>query len=364
VEAPVRRPALILLGVALLLGVIGCHRPFVPPRSQASSAQEGVRPVARPAPPVLGVDLYSKSNYRTAVVRVDGIRDLAYAKRFLAVASVGIAWNLYSPANHSNQILRTRNTLTPTHVGLLTRIARSDGLSVLYRPLVKIQGPKQWEGYVAPEDTARWFANYFQAELPYLRLAQKYHIKEFVVGTEIVQLEQSAPASQWRWFLNKVRHVYRGLVSYASWGGDFYPARQVVPPTAWYGVTAYPDFILPDSAPVSLLVRSWIRLFRYVPHAILTRTAIQEIGIPAGDGAYHSPWNWSRPYVHNETVQVRWFLSACYAARQLQLRGIYFWNLNLTDNPANPPFSPVTFEGKRGASAIRLCATILAQSTG
>src|SRR5262249_6117916 len=154
--------------------------------------------------------LYSKSNYRTAVVQRDGVRDLAYAKRFLKVASVGIAWNLFAPTNHSNKILRTRDTLTPANVGLLTKIAQSDGLSVLYRPLIKIEGPKQWEGYIAPSNTAWWFANYFRAELPYLKLAQKYHIKEFVVGTEVVQLEQSAPTSQWLWFLNKVRRVYQG----------------------------------------------------------------------------------------------------------------------------------------------------------
>lgn len=357
-----RRLVQVLLGVALLLGAAGCYRPLVPRSLPAAGGHPVVKHAAQRAHPALGVDLYSKSNYRTATVRTDGSRDLAYAKRFLKVASVGIAWNLFSPANHSNQVVRTANTLTPANVGLLTKIAKADRLSVLYRPLIKIEGPKQWEGYIAPSDTAQWFANYFRAELPYLKLAQKYHVKEFVVGTEIVQLEQSAPASQWRWFLGKVRHVYRGLVSYASWGRDFYPARQVVPPTAWYGVTAYPDFRLPDSAPVGQLVRAWVRVFRYVPHAVLTRTAIQEIGIPAGNGAYHTPWNWNRSYVLNETVQVRWFLSACYAARQLHLRGIYFWNLNLTDDPARPPkSSPVTFEGKRGARAIRRCSAILVQ---
>jgi hypothetical protein len=361
VEAPVSRFGQILLGVVLLLGAAGCYRPLVPRSLPPSGGHPRVKPWVLQAHPALGVDLYSKSNYRTAVVRADGIRDLAYAKRFLKVASVGIAWNLFAPANHSNQVLRTRNTLTPANVALLTKIAQSDRLSVLYRPLIKVEGPRQWEGYIAPSETAQWFANYYQAELPYLRLAQKFHIKEFVVGTEIVQLEQSAPASQWHWFLAKVRKVYNGWVSYASWGRDFYPARQVVPPTAWYGVTAYPDFNLPDSAPVGQLVRAWVRVFRYVPHAVLTRTAIQEIGIPAGNGAYHAPWNWNRPYVHNQTVQVRWFLSACYAARQLHLRGIYFWNLNLTDNPAKPAQSPVTFEAKRGAHAIRTCATILAQ---
>jgi hypothetical protein len=361
VAAPVSRLARILLGIVLLLGAAACNRPLLPPPSPPSGGHAGVKPATRQAHTALGVDLYSKSDYRTAVVRADGIRDLAYAKRFLKVASIGIAWNLFSPANHSNQVLRTRNTLTPANVELLTKIAQSDRLSVLYRPLVKIEGPKQWEGYLAPSDTARWFASYFAAEQPYLKLAQKYHVAEFVVGTEIVQLEQSAPASQWRWFLSKVRHVYRGVVSYASWGGDFYPAHQILPPTAWFGVTAYPDIYLPDSAPVGQLVRAWVRVFRYVSHAVLTRTAIQEIGIPAGNGAYHAPWNWNRSYVHNQTVQVRWFLSACYAARQLQLRGIYFWNLNLTDNPARPAPSPVTFEAKRGARAIRLCATILAQ---
>lgn len=299
-------------------------------------------------------------DYPTSIVRTDGQRDLKYARRFLRLHYVGVAWNLFSPSNHSDSVTRTSGSLTPAHLALLTRIAEADGLGVVYRPLIKLEGPKQWEGYVAPANTAAWFNSYFKAEFPYLQIAQKYHVREFVVGTELVQLEQSAPASQWKEFLAKAAHVYHGTLSYASWGGDYYPAHRKLPPTSLYGMTAYPDFRLPNSASVQTLTKSWIHEFRMVPLAVRERTAIQEIGIPAGNGAYDAPWAWNRPYVLNQTVQYRWFLSACYAARALRLRGIYFWNLNLTNNPHHPPWpSPVTFEGKRGALAIRKCVSIL-----
>lgn len=350
-----------LAGAALLLGIASCNRPLVPPSTPAGSDnRHPVKPPARIVQPIVGADIYAKSNYPTSTVRADGRRDLRYAKRFLKLTGIGISWNLFAPSRHSNQVLATASSLSPANVAVLTRIARADGLPVLFRPLVKVEGAKPWEGYLAPADTASWFNSYFHAELPYLLVAQKYHIEEFDVGTELVQLEQSAPTSQWRSFLAKVHHVYSGKVSYATWGTDFYAEYPAIPPTSWYGLTAYPDVALPDSASVPQLTRAWVRVFRYVPPSILVRTAIQEIGIPAGDGAYHAPWAWNRSYLLNEAVQARWFLAACYAARQLKLRGIYFWNLNLTDNPSKPPWpSVVTFEGKRAALAIRECGAIL-----
>jgi len=43
------------------------------------------------------------------------------------------------------------------------------------------------------------------------------------------------------------------------------------------------------------------------------------------------------------------------------MRGLFFWKVDLTDNPAYPADSLSTFEGKLGAGAIARCAAILAQ---
>jgi hypothetical protein len=38
---------------------------------------------------------------------------------------------------------------------------------------------------------------------------------------------------------------------------------------------------------------------------------------------------------------------------------VFFWKVDLTDNPAHPASSLSTFEGKEGAIAISKCAEIL-----
>ena len=58
-------------------------------------------------------------------------------------------------------------------------------------------------------------------------------------------------------------------------------------------------------------------------------------------------------------MQVNWFTAACSTVRRFHMRGVFFFKVNLTDNPAHPAKSLSTFEGKEGVSAIRQCVQIL-----
>ena len=121
----------------------------------------------------------------------------------------------------------------------------------------------------------------------------------------------------------------------------------------------YPGLYLPPSATVSQIVAGWDRVFRGMSGPTLYRTALDEVGIRATDGAYYHPSLWGVGGKLDETVQARWFTAACEVVQQYHLRGIYFWNVNLADDPAHPPFpSPPTFEGKTAAKSIRGCREI------
>lgn len=360
-EAQVVRITRVGLAAVVVLSAAACTRPFVPndaalAKSQLASTRLVSLAQYKVKKPVLGVDIYMPTNYSATVMHRDGPRDLAYIKDTLKASSVGIVWNLYAPSHHSNVIKATKNSLTPANVKYLTGLAKADHLTVQYRPLIKIETGKQWEGYIAPASQSRWFASYYKAELPYLKIAQKMDVKEVVTGTELALLNGS---SDWKGFLKKVKHVYHGVTSYATYGHQYYPNSRHLLPVSQFGVTAYPDFNLSDSASVSKLVKAWKAVFKSVPSAIKERTAIDEIGIPALNGAYHEPWNWNKKGKLNETVQARYFTSACEAVKDMHLRAIYFWNVNFTDYPAQPPFpSPPTFEGKKGATAIAGCAKL------
>jgi hypothetical protein len=63
--------------------------------------------------------------------------------------------------------------------------------------------------------------------------------------------------------------------------------------------------------------------------------------------------------VPDQDVQANWYIAACRTVRRYHLRGVFFWKVDLTDNPAHPATSLSTFEGKEGAVAISECAKIV-----
>ena len=136
-------------------------------------------------------------------------------------------------ADFSSTVERTAQTLTPANVAILTKIAQADGLQVEYRPLIFVTGSAKetWEGRVVPAHPAAWFASYYEAERPYLRGAQQFHIREFVAATEMHFLNGS---SLWEPFFAQLRAPVprHGLV--CDWDGDYLKSH--VPPSrtpAW-----------------------------------------------------------------------------------------------------------------------------------
>ncbi|MGA2539543.1 MAG: hypothetical protein ABSF53_26285 [Terracidiphilus sp.] len=100
------------------------------------------------------------------------------------------------------------------------------------------------------------------------------------------------------------------------------------------------------------------RKFAKVPASVLRRTAIDETGIGARAGAYKHPPAIGRRGRLDEQVQANWFTAVCRTVRQYHMRGVFFWKVDLTDNPAYPATSLSTFEGRKGAQAISECAQI------
>ena len=312
---------------------------------------------AAPARPVLGVDLYAARNYPLAVVTRDGARNLAYIRRHLRAQSAGIVWNLYSPGRRSNAVGHpARLSLTPTAVATLTRQAQKLGMSVEYRPLIRVGASAVWEGRISPASPRAWFRSLYRAELPYLRVAQRLHVGMFVVGTELKGLYGS-PA--WRGFLARVHQVYHGTVTYSSWQDQYYAQPGSLPPTSVAGVDPYPVVHAGPGASVSQLVAAWDSYFRKVPASVRERTVMQEVSIAARANSYAHPSDWQIPGRYARHVQVRWFKAACLVAAHYHMRGIYFYEVNLLDNPDHPLTFPAFFEGNRAAAtAIRGCRAI------
>jgi Glycoside Hydrolase Family 113 len=308
--------------------------------------------------PLLGIDLYSLSNYRAALVSADAQRTLKYIKSSLHASAVGISWNFYDTTYTSDVVQATSKTLTPANLAIVTKIAQGLGLRVEYRPqIVVTQEPNSWQGIITPANPRAWFNSYFNVEKPYLLLAQQLGIAEFVTANEMHRMN-STPG--WGAFFARARGVYHGIVSYTAWDEDYLPSAAHLLPVRYPGTNMYRPLFLPDNAPLARVTAAWEAYFRRVPASVLARTAIDETGIAARHGAYRHPGNTGPNDGRDEAVQVNWYLAACHTVLRFHMRAVYIWKVDLTDNPAHPAKSLSTFEGQKGAAAIRTCAHLLA----
>jgi len=309
--------------------------------------------------PVVGVNLWAKEDYTAAQTRADGIRMMSYIKNVLHAGAVDIVWNFFAPSYASTQVKWTSSTLTPQNVAILTQIAKQDHLLVEYRPMMFVLNVvNNWEGMISPSNDAAWFAAYYHANIPYLRLAEKYHVNEFVAGTEMDGVSRSP---LWNSFLIKSAKLYKGVFSYADHQYLYFPHKRFqIPPVGLVGLDDYEPLNLPSTATQAQVTAAYEQYFSTVPAALLRRTALDETGIQARAGAYQEPSFMYIPGTLDTEVQVNWYTAACMAMKRFHLRAVFFWKVDLADYPLTHPASSLsTFEGKPGAQAIGRCAAIL-----
>jgi len=361
------RLALIVTAVVACLGTTACTGAAAPSGHAAStaaaSAAATVRAAAgKPAPkPLAGVNLYVAENYSPAETKAWGERDLKYIADTLKLKAVAIAWD-YNVPSPSATTVAPSSPRTPTIADLaeLTSIARSYHLRVEYRVLYAIGNSDSRSVSIRPRNLTAWLRSLLAAETPALKLAQRDHVSEFVAGTEMASIDQSP---LWGAFFTKAARLYRGILSYASWGGKagfggFFSAQRIPLPLRYFGASAYPPINLPATASVAQLTKAWVAFLRRAPESLLRLTAIDETGIPAVAGSYPDPYQWNglgraKPDL---AVQARWYRAACQAADVVHVRALYFWSAVLSSNPAGAQPSLVGFEGHPATeAAIRSC---------
>lgn len=347
--------------VAVPLGAAVCGAVAVPSAQAQTIKVTTVN--ANNTKPVVGVNLYVKDNYSLKDVTEWGERDLKYIADTLKLKAVAIDWDYNVPSDGSD-VVETSRTRTPTIADLteLTNVAKSYGLRVEYRALFAINDSDSRDGSIVPRHIGAWLDSLLSTETPALKLAEDEHVSEFVAGTEMASVDRSA---QWGGFFKKAAKIYKGSLSYASWGGrsdpdsgGFFDKHRVDLPISDLGATAYPPIDLTRNASVAELTKAWKHfLTAHTPESVLRRTAIDEIGIPALSGSYHDPWQWDNLSGNADpTVQARWFEAACDAVTAEHMRGIYFWSEPLNDDPAKPFKSLVGFLGRpESLNAIKSC---------
>jgi hypothetical protein len=305
----------------------------------------------------LGLDSFVAYHCQDVAAYEQDARTQVGDDKALGANSIAFAFPIYMPSLTSDVVAARltcydRRFESPP-IGLLTKlvaIAHHAGLAVLLRPLVDLTSPgrrggeKGWRGIIAPADADVWFGHYWTAVRPYLAMAQADHVEHVAIASE---LDSIAAAPQWTALIAKARSVYTGdLVFDYSWNTS--------EPKSWKShatraVDAYPNLSDGASGQTSTqLLAQWNGLLATNgSYAIpdLSTVAVDEVGILAQVGAYLDPAASSLPastHPFNQSIQVRWFTTACAFAKQHHLPGLYFWGAWLSRNGGSLPSTPST----------------------
>ncbi|MHC5905945.1 glycoside hydrolase family 113 [Streptomyces sp. S6] len=360
-----------LMALALTAGCVaagaGVPAGGTAPRSAVSSASPDARPVlarvARPwraGDPQLGAQVlwYSYPGETDASVRVASVRLVNYmVGKHMNAISVTFPFATGGPT--SSRVGAAPGTPSVRHLGMLLDTAARAGLRITLRPLLDernlvAQDPLAWRGSLAPADRAAWFRSYEAFLAPYLTLAARHRANTFVLGAELTSLEDDP---RWRSVVAAARKAFPGELSYdANW--DDYVARRVPVPVDHLGIDAYFSLAhLGDDASAAQIAEGRQRWLDRKSTGNLPRIVLSEVGIVAASGAYRHPADWSGGGKTDTTVQRRWFEAACRVAKDRDMAGLYWWNLDFHADPGagTPAGARASFLGRPAEDVIASC---------
>ena len=118
----------------------------------------------------------------------------------------------------STQVKTNQSTPTVRSFADGVRVAHALGYHVFVVPLIGVDSPAgQWAGTIqfsTYQDAAQWFDSYWQAFEPYVVAATQAGADQVAIGTEFVELQQSAPPELWNTLISRVRSVFPGIITY------------------------------------------------------------------------------------------------------------------------------------------------------
>ena len=382
-----------LAGAAvLLLAATGCSAPG-PGKSASGTATTASAATASPTPrttrtapatpagkvafpwqpgrPQLGIQVFWGDTPKDSdsTIRLKAERMISYVTS-LDANSITISFPFHTSGPEASEVNSGSDTPSPARLDITVRLAEAAGLRVTLRPLMDetslvAAGPNNWRGNIEPADRSAWFASYQDFLTPYLELAQRDRVQTFVIGTEFSSMQNDP---RWSGVISAARADYQGQLTYAdNW--DSYVEQSASMPVDQVGVDAYPDLTdLGDNATVPQIVAGWNAWLDQKTTGPLPDSLFYEVDAPAEQGAYQHPGSWENAGPTLDlTVQANWFKAVCQVAQSRDLAGLYWWRVDMQQDPAaaDPQHDRTdSWVGRPAADIIRSCFSGWAAATG
>jgi len=125
---------------------------------------------------------------------------------------------LSQATDNSTQVRTNQSTPTPQSFARGIKAARDQGYHVFVVPLMGVDSPAdQWAGTIQfsnYQDEAQWFDSYWKTYQPYAEVAAQNGADQLAIATEMVLLQQSAPATLWNTLISRIHSVFPGTLTY------------------------------------------------------------------------------------------------------------------------------------------------------
>lgn len=126
--------------------------------------------------------------------------------------------------------MSTAHTPSPDAYARAIQDAHAAGYKVFLVPEHLVGTPGDWSGQIAfPSTSAQqsWFDELYNVYSPYVVAASSAGVDQVAVGTELMAMQQDAPASMWTEYIGRLHRVYSGKLTYDE---NWYSALIETPP--------------------------------------------------------------------------------------------------------------------------------------
>ncbi|MDE2020182.1 MAG: hypothetical protein KGJ13_07605 [Patescibacteria group bacterium] len=280
--------------------------------------------------------------------------DMPFYQTNISTTDVGPGWN------------------TPTAASLASGIqfAHSIGLRVMLKFNV-YSNDGQWSAYIDPADHAAWFADYQNAIMPFVRLAQANGAEEICIGNELISLSTytSDPSNtgSWEALIKTIRAAYSGKLTYGAnradntdtSAGNFNDEKDHIAfwsDLDYIGISAY--FDLSGDGSVASLMSSWNYWDTNAVQPLANQwgkpVLFTEAGFQAIHDSYTHPWMWWESGTYDGSQQANDYQALFqYWDQRPYMAGVALWNWSSNPNAGGAGDTTYTPQGKPAQAVMQ-----------
>lgn len=234
-------------------------------------------------------------------------------------------------AGSMNLRLHGEKTASAEDTGRIIDHAHRCGLRVMLMPIVLLEYPRgsEWRGRIKPPDIDGWWKRYTDFILHFARVAEKHDAEMFMVGSELVSLENLT--ERWRNLIHEVKMFYRGKLGYsANW--DHFRPIEFWDLLDYAGMTSYYQLSDHEGPTVDEVAKAWEPYRDEIldfQQDVRKPIILTEVGWCSQDGASVEAWNYYRHSkatesgLREQAVLYEGFMKAWEGARGVG--GIIWW---------------------------------------